>query len=93
MLQLKVSYYSQFEKRLKLNWICENFVCIFTVYKKTHFKFQGQCAYSDEAQREGCESKDFFEFTCPNRPEMIGAHPRFPDPLGGMIQLILTAHA
>ena len=46
------------------------------------FLTQGQCAYSDQALRPGCEAKDFFDFTCPNIPELVNAHPRYPDPTG-----------
>lgn len=53
-----------------------------------HF-FQGQCAYSDQAQREGCQAKDFFSFTCPNNPEQLNAHPRYPDPTGKISQIVL----
>ncbi len=54
--------------------------------KVLKFLFQGQCAYSDQAQREGCQAKDFFSFTCPNNPEQLNAHPRYPDPTGILSQ-------
>jgi len=41
----------------------------------------GQCAYSDQIDRPGCSSTDFFKFSCPNNPNSRHAHPRYPDPL------------
>jgi len=40
----------------------------------------GQCAYSDQVNREGCSSSEFFQFNCPNDPNNAHAHPRYPDP-------------
>jgi len=40
----------------------------------------GQCAFSDQVDRPGCSSSEFFQFTCPNNPEARHAHPRYPDP-------------
>jgi len=41
----------------------------------------GQCAYSDQIERQGCSSQDFFKFSCPDNPNSRHAHPRYPDPL------------
>jgi len=42
---------------------------------------KGQCSYSDQTDREGCTSKELFEFRCPNSDEVsVHEHSRHPDP-------------
>ena len=44
--------------------------------------FQGQCAYSDQVQREGCSSVEVFKFECPKVKDARHEHPRYPDAKG-----------
>ena len=44
--------------------------------------FQGQCAYSDQVQREGCSSVEVFKFECPKVKDARHEHPRYPDSKG-----------
>ncbi|XP_071455186.1 protein obstructor-E-like [Hetaerina americana] len=41
----------------------------------------GICTWPDEAKKEGCSSKEVFQFDCPHNPSTSGVlHPRYADP-------------